>query len=239
MIASIATGKCLAVSMTMFCSILYADSVELKNAWTSCGRTLRVYDGTQIDNVRHVDVEGADEVVLSLRAASPKNENPTFKILAEYGSCESNGCMRISFNSRHERRICGYFGGKRIFSRAGILDDGKLHHVALSVLRGKRMALYVDGVEVGFSEAPDYQFPKGYLAIAQRVYTLDPFDADWWKRYWATLHFRGIVDDVVLRSGSFDPSSVAGGGISANGGVHHKTRSIRMYAQMGEAQNDP
>ena len=211
MIASIATGKYLAVSMTMFCSILYADSVELKNAWTSCGRTLRVYDGTQIDNVRHVDVEGADEVVLSLRAASPKNENPTFKILAEYGSCESNGCMRISFNSRHERRICGYFGGKRIFSRAGILDDGKLHHVALSVLRGKRMALYVDGVEVGFSEAPDYQFPKGYLAIAQRVYTLDPFDADWWKRYWATLHFRGIVDDVVLRSGSFDPSSVAGG----------------------------
>ena len=74
----------------------------------------RVYDGTQADNVMHVDVSRAEDAVLSLGVASPKNENPTYVILAEYGPYESNNCVRISFNGRRERRICGYFYGKRV-----------------------------------------------------------------------------------------------------------------------------
>ncbi|MBR3922716.1 MAG: hypothetical protein IKJ45_06360, partial [Kiritimatiellae bacterium] len=168
----------------------------------------RVYDGTQADNVMHVDVSRAEDAVLSLGVASPKNENPTYVILAEYGPYESNNCVRISFNGRRERRICGYFYGKRVYSAPGILDDGKLHHVALSLSRGKEMALYIDGVKAASSEIPDSAFPKGWLAVAQRVKTLDPVEAPGWRRWWSTFHFRGMIDDVQLKEGTFDPSCV-------------------------------
>ena len=170
-----------------------------------------IYDGSQADKVRHVDVSGAKDVVLSLRVASPQDENPTFTILAEYGPHESNNCLRLSFNGRRERRVCGYFGGKRVFSQAGILDDGMLHHVALYVSRGKKMSLYIDGKETSSSAIPDAGFPNGYLAVAKRVHTLDPVEAAGWRNYFSTLRFRGAIDDVHLGEGAFVPALVDGG----------------------------
>ena len=170
-----------------------------------------VYDGSQKGNVRHLDAPKGNDAVLSLRTASPKSENPTFVVLAEYGPYESNNCIRISFNGRRERRVCGCYGGVRVFSPPGVLDDGKLHHVALSVSPGREMELFIDGKKASSEKIPDNGFPAGYLAIAQRVHTLDPIEEAGWRKYWSTLHFRGVIDDVRLVEGKFSPCCVDGG----------------------------
>ena len=170
-----------------------------------------IYDGTQSNNVFSADISAAGAAFLSLRVASPTNENPSFVILAEYGPFSSNECMRLSFNGRHERRVCGHFGGVRLFSPPGLLDDGLQHHVALAVELGGRMSLYADGREVASAATPSARFPRGWLSVAQRVVTLDPREAYGWHKYMETMHFRGSIDDVRLEEGSFDPGRVAGG----------------------------
>ena len=169
-----------------------------------------VYDGSQSNNVKDVSVAGSRRATLSFRVQTPATENPMYAVIAEYGQVASNDSFRVTFNGRRERRVCGFYGDKRVYSAPNALDDGLLHHVALDVEPGRSMTLYLDGVGVDSVAIPDHGFASGQLAVAQRVVKGSPDDA-WYLVHSRWSHFRGRVADVALVPGAFDAAKVAGG----------------------------
>ena len=160
-----------------------------------------VYDGSQSNNVTEVSVSDAKRATLAFRVQSPANENPTYVILAEYGQLFTNNSFRVTFNGRRERRICGFYGDKRVYSAPHAIDDGLLHHVALDIKPGRTMTLYLDGKPVDTATVPDLGFAEGPLSVAQRVVKGSPDDA-WYVAHSQWSHFRGRIEDVALTAGS-------------------------------------
>ena len=160
-----------------------------------------VYDGSQSNNVIEASVVGQKRATLVFRVQSPVNENPTYVILAEYGPFFTNNSFRVTFNGRRERRICGFYGDKRVYSAPNAIDDGMLHHVALDVEPGRAMTLYLDGKPVDTASVPDIGFADGSLAVAQRVVKGSKDDA-WYAAHSQWSHFRGRIEDVTLAAGS-------------------------------------
>lgn len=169
-----------------------------------------VYDGSQSNSVIEASVAGAKRATLSLRVQSPADENPMYVILAEYGQFFSNNSVRVTFNGRRERRICGFYGDVRVYSAPNVLDDGRLHHVALDVEPGRRMTLSVDGCAVDSAAVPDRGFAADSLAVARRVVKGSRDDA-WYAEHNRWTCFRGRLDDVALTPGAFDAAKVPGG----------------------------
>ena len=169
-----------------------------------------VFDGSQSNTVIAASAAGAKRVTLSFRVQSPKSENPTMVFLAECGFFESNNAFRVTFNGQRERRVCGFYGGKRVYSEPGALDDGRLHHVALDVEPGCRMTLYLDGSAVAATDVPDLGFADGPLAVAHRTY-IGPSDKAWYVQHYRNFRFRGRLSDVNLQTAAFDPAAVPGG----------------------------
>ena len=166
-----------------------------------------VYDGSQSNNVVETSVAGAGRATLSFRVQSPANENQMYVVLTEYGQVASNNSFRVTFNGRRERRVCGFYGDKRVYSAPNALDDGRLHHVALDIEPGHAMTLYLDGRAVDSVPVPSRGFATGPLAIAQRVVKGSMDDAWYaWRNRWS--HFRGRIDDVSLTAGAWTADSV-------------------------------
>lgn len=143
----------------------------------------------------------ASRATLSFRVQAHPKENPTYVFLAECGPFKENGSFRVTFNGRRERRICGFYGGARVYSAPNVLDDGLLHHVALEIEPGHQMTLFLDGRAVDSAPVPSNGFAGGRLSIAKR-------DAE---KPLLWTHFRGLISDVSLSSGAFEPAKVAGG----------------------------
>jgi len=160
-----------------------------------------VYDGSQSNNVVEASVVGQKRATLSFRVQSPTNENPMYVVLAEYGQVFSNNSFRVTFNGRRERRICGFYGDKRVYSAPHALDDGLLHHVALDIEPGSSMTLSIDGKPVDTASIPDRGFASGPLAVAQRVVKGSKDDA-WYCANNRWTHFRGRIEDVELTAGT-------------------------------------
>ena len=148
-----------------------------------------------------VSVAGASRATLSFRVQSPKDENPTYVLLAEYGSFKDEGTFRVTFNGRRERRVCGFYGDVRVYSDPNALDDGLVHHVALDIEPGRKMTLFLDGRAVDSAPVPSKGFASGRLSVAKRD-AMEPL-------HWT--HFRGRVDEVSLMPAAFDPAKVSGG----------------------------
>ena len=166
-----------------------------------------VYDGSQSNNVMEASVAGASRATLSFRVQTPANENTMYVVLAEYGQVASNDSFRVTFNGRRERRVCAFYGDRRVYSAPNALDDGRLHHVALDIEPGRVMTLYLDGRAVDSAPVPNRGFAHGPLAVAQRVVKGSTDDA-WYvgRNRWS--HFRGRIDDVALTAGAWDAHSV-------------------------------
>lgn len=163
-------------------------------SWAACAA---VYDGSQSNNVIEASVVGQKRAMLSFRVQSPTNENPMYVVLAEYGQFLTNNSFRLTFNGRRERRICGFYGDKRVYSAPNVLDDGLLHHVALDIEPGSSMTLSIDGKPVATTSVPDRGFSSGPLAVAQRVVKGSKDDA-WYCANNRWTHFRGRIEDVEL-----------------------------------------
>ena len=184
----------------------------IRNVFSACVLAISglacaaVYDGSQSNSVVETSVFGVQRATLSLRVQSPVNENPTYVILAEYGQFLTNNSFRLTFNGRRERRVCGFYGGKRVYSAPNVLDDGLLHPVALDIEPGRSMTLFVDGKPVDTAPVPDLGFPKGPLALGQRVVRGTQDDAWYYARTRCSC-FRGRIEDVALTAGARDVSS--------------------------------
>ncbi|MBQ3288358.1 MAG: hypothetical protein IJH50_02995 [Kiritimatiellae bacterium] len=176
-------------------------------AGTACAA---VYDGSQSNNVMEASVAGSRRATVSFRVQSPKDENPMYVMLAEYGQFFTNNSFRVTFNGRRERRVCGFYGDVRVYSAPNVLDDGLLHHVALDIEPGRSMTLFIDGKPVDTAAVPDRGFSSGPLAVAQRVVKGSKDDA-WYATHVLWGHFRGRIDDVALAPDAFDAAKVAGG----------------------------
>ena len=176
-------------------------------AGTSCAA---VYDGSQSNNVIEASVAGARRATVSFRVQSPKDENPMYVMLAEYGQFFTNNSFRVTFNGRRERRVCGFYGDVRVYSAPNVLDDGLQHHVALDIEPGRSMTLFIDGKPVDTAAVPDRGFPSGPLAVAQRVVKGSKDDA-WYATRVMWSYFRGRIEDVALAPGAFDAAKVPGG----------------------------
>ncbi|MBR4617048.1 MAG: hypothetical protein IKO55_15680, partial [Kiritimatiellae bacterium] len=172
-----------------------------------------VYDGSQSNNVINVSIAGVRRATLSFRVQTLTSENSMYVVLAEYGQNVSNDTFRVTFNGRRERRICGFYGGKRVYSAPNVLDDGLLHYVALDVEPGRFMTLYLDGKRVDSIAVPDNGFAVGSLAVAQRVVKGSPDDA-WYVSHSRWSHFRGRIDDVAIIPEAFDATKVANGTVA-------------------------
>ena len=169
-----------------------------------------VYDGLQSNNVVEVSVAGKRRATLSFRVQTLAPENPMYTVIAEYGQKASNDSFRVTFNGRRERRVCGFYGDRRVYSKPNALDDGLLHHLALDIEPGRMMTLYFDGVAVDSVPVPDHGFSTGPLAIAQRVVRGSPDDA-WYLANSKWSHFRGRIADVELLPEAFDATRTVGG----------------------------
>ena len=167
------------------------------------GAFASIYDGCQSNSVINASVADEKRAMLSFWVQSPADENPMYVILAEYGQFFSNNSFRVTFNGRRERRVCGFYGDVRVYSSPNVLDDGRLHHVALYVEPGCRMTLYMDGIAIDSATVPDRGFPADSLAVARRVVKGSKDDA-WYVEHNRWTCFRGRIDDVRLVSGIFD-----------------------------------
>ena len=176
-------------------------------SWVACAA---VYDGSQSNNVIEVSVVGQKRATISFRVQSPTNENPIYVVLAEYGQFLTNNSFRLTFNGRRERRICGFYGDKRVYSAPNVLDDGLLHHVALDIEPGSSMTLSIDGKPVDTAPVPDRGFSPGPLAVAQRVVKGSKDDA-WYCANNRWTHFRGRIEDVELTAGGPTSASATDG----------------------------
>ena len=166
-----------------------------------------IYDGSQSNNVIAASVAGQKRATLAFWVQSPTNENPTYVILAEYGQFFTNNSFRVTFNGRRERRICGFYGDKRVYSAPHAIDDGRLHHVALDIEPGRAMTLYLDGKSADTASVPDLGFADGPLAVAQRVVKGSKDDV-WYASHSRWSHFRGRIEDVAVSDSGFRvPSS--------------------------------
>ena len=159
-----------------------------------------VYDGSQSNTVIEASVAGQKRATLSFRVQSPTNENPLYVVLAEYGQFFTNNSFRVTFNGRRERRICGFYGDRRVYSAPHVLDDGLLHHVVLDIEPGRSMTLAIDGQPAETVSVPDRGFSPGPLAVAQRVVKGSKDDA-WYRVHSLWSHFRGRIEDVELMAG--------------------------------------
>jgi hypothetical protein len=175
--------------------------------FAACGA---IYDGSQSNTVVEASVVDARRATLSLRVQSPANENPMYVILAEYGQFFTNNSLRVTFNGRRERRVCGFYGDVRVYSAPHVLDDGLLHHVALDIEPGRAMTLYLDGKAVDSAAVPGRGFAAGPLAVSQRVVKGSKDDA-WYAEHNRWTCFRGRIEDVALTPRAFDAAKVKGG----------------------------
>ena len=187
--------------------------------WAECGDcgpavppSSGVYDGNQANTLVEASVAGERRATLSLRVQIPAGaaEDRTYVILAEHGDPKKDaGTLRLSFNVRRERRICGFYGDTRVYSAPGVLDDGLLHHVALDVEPGREMTLFVDGEAVAKAAVPDRGFAAGAVSVARRAFSPDATEKQIRNLRWS--RFRGRIADVALKPGAFDAAAVAGG----------------------------
>lgn len=151
---------------------------------------------------------GSKIVNLSLTVRGDKRDNPGFAILSEVGQHDSAECFRLAFNVKRERRVCAYYGGARIYSEPGVLDDGEEHSVAMDLEPGKAMRLIIDGKSVAEAFVPDRGLPPegGWQSDPtwgeRRV--LGSADDAWYSHHFQGIRFVGRIDHVRLRDGAFD-----------------------------------